>query len=163
MGLIVVATDGSPSAGVALDEAIQLAREAGHRIATVTVWQALQGDFGLAYPSTAVLSELLDAEHDHAAATLADAHQRCAAADVEVETHLLTGDPATTICRFARDHDAQLIACGTHGYGTLMSLLTGSVSRDIIRNAGCPVLVTHVKPQGERKGRAQEQALDRTE
>lgn len=162
MGLIVVATDGSPSASAALGEAIDLAHGAGHRLAVVTVWQALQGDFGLAYPSTAVLSELLDAEHDHAAATLADAEQRCTTASVDVETHLLTGDPASTICRFARERDAQLIACGTHGYGTLMSLLTGSVSRDIIRNADCPVLVTHVALPGEQKGRKRDPALDRS-
>ena len=153
MGLIVVATDGSPSASAALDEGIELAREAGHRIAIVTVWQALQGDFGLAYPATAVLSELLDAERDHAEATLLEARQRAEAAGLEAETYLLTGDPAQTVCRFAREHDARLIACGTHGYGTMMSLLAGSVSQEIIRRADCPVLVTHADSKEDTPGR----------
>jgi nucleotide-binding universal stress UspA family protein len=149
MGLIVVATDGSPAADAALDEALDLAREAGHSLAVVTVWQALQGDFGLAYPPTAVLSELLDAERDHAEATLARAVEHGSAVGVPVETHLLTGDPAQTIARFAREHHARMIAVGTHGYGTMMTLLMGSVSGDIIRQAGCPVLVAHAPPADE--------------
>jgi nucleotide-binding universal stress UspA family protein len=148
MGLIVVASDGSPSANAALDEAISLAQESGHPIAVVTVWQALQGDFGLAYPPTAVLSELLDAEHQHAADTLVEARRRAGAAEVAVETHLLTGDPARTVCAFAREHDARLIVCGTHGYGTVMSLLMGSVSREIVRQAHCPVLIARA-PKGD--------------
>lgn len=142
MGVIVVATDGSPAAEAALDEAIRLARETNDALAVVTVWQALQGDFGLAYPPTAVLSELLDAERDHAEATLAHAAERARVAEVTVETHLLTGDPAETVCRFADEHHARMIAVGTHGYGTMMSLLMGSVSEAVIRRASCPVLVS---------------------
>lgn len=153
MGLIVVATDGSPAAEAALDHALDLARQTGDRIAVVTVWQALQGDFGLAYPPTAVLSELLDAERDFAETTLGRAVERGAALDVAVETHLLTGDPAQTVCRFAVDHDARMIAVGTHGYGTVMSLLMGSVSGEIIRTAPCPVLVTHLTSTDEPPAR----------
>ena len=141
MSLIVVATDGSPAAAAALDAAIGLARETHDSLAVVTVWQALQGDFGLAHPPTAVLSELLDAERDHAEATLAAAEEQARDADVSVATHLLTGDPAQTICRFADEHEARMIVVGTHGYGTVMSLLKGSVSESVIRRAPCPVLV----------------------
>ena len=62
MQVILVATDGSAAAGAALDAAIALAAETGGAIAAITVWQALQGDYGLAYPSAAKLEELLDAE-----------------------------------------------------------------------------------------------------
>lgn len=147
MSVIVVATDGSPAADAAVDEAIALARETGDRLAIVTVWQALQGDFGLAYPPTAVLSDLLDAERGHAEHSLEHAAEHARAAGVEVETHLLTGDPAERICAFAAEHDARLIAVGTHGYGTVLSLLMGSVSGNVIRHAGRPVLVTQATPE----------------
>lgn len=155
MSTIVVATDGSPAADTAVDEAIALARETGDRLAIVTVWQALQGDFGLAYPPTAVLSELLDAERGHAEQALASAEDRARTAGVDVETHLLTGDPAERICAFAAERDARLIAVGTHGYGTVLTLLMGSVSGNVIRNAGRPVLVTHsvVDAHEEPKGK----------
>jgi nucleotide-binding universal stress UspA family protein len=123
-------------------------------VAVVTVWQALQGDFGLAYPSTAVLSELLDAERTHAEETLSNARERGAAMGVEVETYLLTGDPARTVCDFAREQEARLIACGSHGYGAVLSLLMGSVSQDIIRRAHCAVLVRHIDEAGADESKA---------
>jgi nucleotide-binding universal stress UspA family protein len=146
MGVILVATDGSAAATTALDAAIDLAREGGHRLAVLTVWRALQGDFGLAYPSTAVLGDLLDAERTHAEETLTQAYRRAADAGVPVVTRLDTGDPAERICAYARELDARMVAMGTHGYGGMMSLLVGSVSAEVIRKVGRPVLVVHDAP-----------------
>ncbi len=131
------------AAGAALDEAISLAAETGDGIAAITVWRALQGDFGLAYPSAAMLDDLLDAERKHAEAALADATARAKAAGVHIRTRLATGDPAEQICAYAAEIDARLIAVGTRGYGTVASLLLGSVSNAVIRHASCPVLIVH--------------------
>lgn len=141
MRVILVATDGSPAASVALDEAISLATGTGEGIAAITVWRALQGDFGLAYPSTAMLSDLLDAERTHAEATLADAMSRAAVAGMPLAAHLATGDPAERICAYAQEIGARLIAIGSRGHGTVAPLLLGSVSNAVIRSAPCPVLV----------------------
>jgi nucleotide-binding universal stress UspA family protein len=141
MRVILVATDGSRAASAALDEAISLAAETGDGIAAITVWRALQGDFGLAYPSAAMLNELLDAERAHADAALGDAAARAEAAGVSIRTRLATGDPAERICTHAEEIDARLIAIGRRGYGTVASLLLGSVSNAVIRHASCPVLV----------------------
>ena len=80
MRVLLVATDGSRAAGAALDEAISLAAETHDEVVAITVWRALQGDFGLAYPSAAMLDDLLDAERKHAEAALADASARAQAA-----------------------------------------------------------------------------------
>ena len=141
MRALLVATDGSPAAGAALDEAIALAAETGVDVAAITVWRALQGDFGLAYPSAAMLDDLLDAERTHAESTLENAVARAAAAGVRIRTRLATGDPAEQICAYAREVDARLVAVGTRGHGSVASLLLGSVSNAIIRQAPCPVLV----------------------
>lgn len=141
MNGIVVATDGSAAATAALDEAIAIAGGTGDRLAVITVWRALQGDFGLAYPSGALLNELLDAERDHAETALEDAVARARAAGVEVITRLATGDPAERICAYADELDARMIAMGSHGYGTVASLLLGSVSGEVLRKAARPVLV----------------------
>ena len=148
MSLIVVATDGSPAAGAALDEALRLAQATGDTVAVLAVWRALQGDFGLPYPSAALLGELLDAEHAYAERLLAEARERALAAGVEVETVLQAGDPAERICAFAEERDARLIAIGTHGYRPALALLTGSVSTAVIRRAPCPVLVVR-EPEAE--------------
>jgi nucleotide-binding universal stress UspA family protein len=152
MGVILVATDGSRAASAALDEAISLAAETGDGIAAITVWRALQGDFGLAYPSAAMLDELLDAERAHADAALGDAAAHAEAAGVGVTTRLATGDPAEQICTYAEEIDARLIAIGRRGYGTVASLLLGSVSNAVIQHAPCPVLV--VREPERARGRS---------
>ena len=131
MGAIVVATDGSAAAGAALDTAIELALEGGDRICAITVWRALQGDFGLAYPPAAVLDDILTAEREHAEQTLRDAAERAHSAGVEVETKLAAGDPPEQICRYADEVGARMIAIGSHGHGALVSLLVGSVSHKL--------------------------------
>ncbi len=141
MRVLLVATDGSAAAGAALDAAIALAVETGGEIAAITVWRALQGDYGLAYPSAAMLDELLDAERTHAETALTDATTRAGAAGVPIRTHLATGDPAERICAYAAEIDARLIAVGTRGHSSVASLLVGSVSNAVIRQAPCPVLV----------------------
>lgn len=141
MGAIVVGTDGSPSADIALAEAVALARQTGDSVIVVTVWQALQGDFGLAYPPTAVLSDLLDSERKHAEETLERAADAAREAGVPFQARLLTGDPAEQICALADEVGARLIAVGTHGHGAMMRLLVGSVSAAVIKHADRPVLV----------------------
>ena len=143
---IVVATDGSAAASAALDEAIAIAKGTGDHLAVITVWRALQGDFGLAYPSGALLNELLDAERDHAEATLADAISRARDAGVAVVTRLATGDPAECVCGYAEEIGARMIAMGSRGYGSVASLLLGSVSGEVLRKATCPVLVVRAPP-----------------
>ena len=138
---ILVATDGSPAANAALEEALALALETGSAIAVITVWRALQGDFGLAYPSTAVLADILDAERTHAETTLRVAAERAGETGVPIVTRLATGDPAETICAYAAEIGARFIAVGTRGHGTVASLLLGSVSQAVMRHAPCPVLV----------------------
>lgn len=150
---IVVATDGSAAASAALDEAIAIAQGTGDRLAVITVWRALQGDFGLAYPSGALLNELLDAERDHAESAIGDAMARARAAGVPAVTRLATGDPAECICAYAEEIDARMIAMGSHGYGTVASLLLGSVSGEVIRKATCPVMVVR-EPEARDEAQA---------
>jgi nucleotide-binding universal stress UspA family protein len=141
MPALVVATDGSDAARAAVDAVIALAADTADEVVAITVWRALQGDYGLAHPSAALLDELLDAERLHAEAALADASTRARAAGVALRTHLATGDPAEQICAYARRENARLVAVGTRGYGSVASLLLGSVSNAVVRCSPCPVLV----------------------
>lgn len=145
---ILIATDGSRAADAALDEALAFALQTGSGVAAITVWRALQGDFGLAYPSTALLSDILEAERIHAETTLSAAVSRAAEIGVGIVTRLATGDPAERICAYASEIDARLIAVGTRGHGTVASLLLGSVSHAVVRSANCPVLVVREPEPG---------------
>jgi nucleotide-binding universal stress UspA family protein len=57
-----------------------------------------------------------------------------------VERRLKEGDPATEICRVAKETGCEMIAMGTHGRTGIGRLLMGSVVEQVVRKAPCPVL-----------------------
>ncbi len=62
---------------------------------------------------------------------------------------VLTGIPDREIVSYARDHDADLIVLGTHGYGPFKRLILGSVVDRVLRQAPCAVLT--VPPSAHRE------------
>ena len=96
------------------------------------------GGYGAgAMPTAADLTVQLDAAHavaeeavSHAAELLPDAHT-----DVE------DGQPGSIICRFAEQHDSDVIVIGSHERSFWLRLFDPSVGRHVIDHAPCPVLV----------------------
>jgi nucleotide-binding universal stress UspA family protein len=58
----------------------------------------------------------------------------------EVESRAVTGNPAEEVVAFARDRKADLIICGSRGFGRVKSLLLGSTSHKITQLAECSCL-----------------------
>ncbi len=58
----------------------------------------------------------------------------------EVESRAVSGNPAEEVVAFARDRKADLIICGSRGFGQLKSLLLGSTSHKIAQLAECSCL-----------------------
>jgi nucleotide-binding universal stress UspA family protein len=67
------------------------------------------------------------------------------AAEVDVEVDALVGDPAENLVQISAGLD--LLVCGSRGYGPLRAVLLGSVSRRVVAEARCPVVVL---PRGVR-------------
>ena len=57
-----------------------------------------------------------------------------------VEARAVLGDPADEVVAFARDRNADLIICGSRGFGKLKSLLLGSTSQKVGQLAECSCL-----------------------
>ncbi len=92
MKLIVHGTDGSPEAEEALNLAIELAKDAGAKLAVVSVHVVHTGGKGISPPITEV-------EQPHGAEHLAEAAVATArAAGIEAKAYAVTGEPG------ARDH-----------------------------------------------------------
>jgi nucleotide-binding universal stress UspA family protein len=64
-------------------------------------------------------------------------HRRAA---VPVGSSLVEGKPHEEICRFAEEHDVDLIVMGTHGRTGLARVLMGSVVERVVRTSSVPVL-----------------------
>jgi nucleotide-binding universal stress UspA family protein len=59
--------------------------------------------------------------------------------DVDVEVDVFVDDPAEALIRVSANLD--LLICGSRGYGPLRAVLLGGVSRRIVTEAHCPVIV----------------------
>ena len=58
-----------------------------------------------------------------------------------VRTAVIEGIPAMDVIAYADEHDADVIAMSTHGYGGLKRLLLGSVADKVLRGTHRPVLL----------------------
>jgi nucleotide-binding universal stress UspA family protein len=62
---------------------------------------------------------------------------------VPIRARIEHGDPRHTIIEVARRDRYDLIVMGTHGRTGMSLLLLGSLTRDVMRRAPCPVLTVH--------------------
>lgn len=147
---ILVATDGSTYAAAAVREATALARDLGDRLVVVTVWHELRGDFGL--PLHAVFPELREAERAWATEIAEAAAQEARAAGVDAEAVVQRGKAGPAVCELARTLEPRLIVVGTHGWGHVGGLLFGSVSRAVMHDAPCPVLIVPAAAAAHDRG-----------
>jgi len=60
--------------------------------------------------------------------------------DIEFEHVTRHGDPADVIIDYAKKHSVDRIVMGTHGLSGLISVFVGSVVKQVMSNATCPVV-----------------------
>jgi nucleotide-binding universal stress UspA family protein len=138
---LLVPTDFSPPSDAALEAARALAG-------------AFHGSFGLLHVS----------ENMFLRAKVTDPHDVQLAATMHLNDRLTSDDrerfqatavmersenPADEIVRYARTHDIDLIALGTHGRSGLNHPLMGSVAGRVARTAPVPVLTVRTAHKGE--------------
>ena len=139
---VVVATDGSPCAQIALDLVRTIEWPAETFLHVVTSTEPSSAAYG---PS--MLGAVGDSVEREVpliggmAAALDQLAQPMRETGAVVETHVLGGRPATAIVEMAEAVGADLIVVGSRGHGTIGSMVLGSVSAEVTDHAHCPVLV----------------------
>ena len=68
--------------------------------------------------------------------------------DLDVDIHVIIGQPANEMHRFARENSIDLIVVGTHGRHGL-ALIFGSTANGVLHGATCDVLAVRIKEQGK--------------
>src|SRR3954447_10351927 len=137
MRSIVVGTDGSKDAELAIDRAAEIAKGTGARVDLVTVVH--DPTFHEPIASSARMSEVDIG--GVAEGVLARGARRLEEAGVEAQTHSRQGDPAKALIDIADELDADLIIVGARGKSSLERLLLGSVSTKLSHYAGRSVMV----------------------
>ena len=140
---IVVGTDGSDTARMALQQAIALARQSGARLKIVSAYEPVS-DQRLRHQQIEVpkdlewmvnprgdVLEMLDAAREEADRAGVD----------EVETFARQGDAADAILDIAEEQRADLIVVGNKGMTGAKRFLLGSVPNKVSHHAPCSVLI----------------------
>lgn len=140
-GRIVVGVDGSESSTDAIAFAMEQASLRRVGLTALLAWdipyQNVPGRLG------AVPPDVLQTEHDNAAALLAEslAGWQERFPDVDVRSEVVSQHPAQAL--IAASAGATLLVVGTRGHGGFRSLLLGSVSHAVLHHAHGPVAVVH--------------------
>jgi nucleotide-binding universal stress UspA family protein len=148
-GRIVVGVDGSHGARRALCWAIDEAAVRAAVIQAVAVWRnpvepdaldMLWTDFG---PQR---TERFAAAEEDKAASIAEMRLSIAVAEiagqdrlVDIESLVLEGDPAQTLCRLSSDAD--LLVVGSRGRRNFIGLVFGSLSTKCFHYCRCPLVI----------------------
>jgi nucleotide-binding universal stress UspA family protein len=149
---ILLATDGSPSAGEAQREAFDLAKLSGAPLVVVAVSHTTLPAVGYsAYGYSDVVSELTRAEHKRLDELLGDVVEAAVMEGIDCTTVRADGAIVEEISRVAAEHRAQLVVVGSHGWGAARRLLSGSVSTGLVHSAPCPVLVVRATDSAQQR------------
>jgi nucleotide-binding universal stress UspA family protein len=144
-GRIVVGVDGSSHSKAALRWAVTQARRTGVRVEATSAWQQ-PATVGYPYGWSPDI-HVGDIVAIVAEKVLADAVAEVVAQQdepVEIRTTVVHGRPAEVLLEAAVG--AQMLVVGSRGHGTYAEILLGSVSRQCVQHAPCPVLVMPRNP-----------------
>jgi nucleotide-binding universal stress UspA family protein len=87
-----------------------------------------------------LVSTVKDAE-DRGAGLLEDALDRALGMDLDADTALLYGNPATELASYAAESDADGVFVGHTGKSERAERVLGSVAKNLVERARCPVTV----------------------
>ena len=147
MGPIVVTTDFSAVAEPGLATAAGVARVSGAPIHLVHACQPAMLAVNVRLAPTSERTAHVAADRRTALDALV---HRFGAPDVHITPHLLEGEVAAEVARYARSVGASMIVVGTSAPTGVRAVLLGSVADQIIRAAPCPVLVVRAGPPVEQ-------------
>ena len=138
---ILVLVDGSMHSDLALDRAIEIATAAKYELNLLHIVNTEDriGEYS-ALPNVLLPQEAMEHLQDEGNLVL-EAAKAKVPASIKVETFLEMGSPAGRALEFIETTKPDMAIIGSRGLGKLKRLLLGRVSRYLVENAPCPVMV----------------------
>lgn len=139
---ILLPTDGTPAAEMAIDACLQFARATGASVTALHVMPVLHM-FTYEPGVTETVHEQVKQDRAlHSKKYLEHVELRATAAGVPCKTMLVTSDyPYEAIIDAARTRRCDLIAMASHGRKGIKGLLLGSETQKVLTHSAIPVLV----------------------
>ena len=132
---IVVGIDGSPTAGRALDKAVELARASGSRLHLVSAYEPIPAHVTGGAPAEEEFQAPMDFKADAVLQRALDTTQ-----GLDVEQHAPKGRAAEALIAVAKETDAELIVIGSVGMKGPKRIF-GSVPNTVSHRSPCDVLI----------------------
>jgi nucleotide-binding universal stress UspA family protein len=152
---ILLATDGSKDADLALATAVDLAKSTDSELHVVTVAPGYPSHDSAYPPYKVNTQEVAEDLRKRAQEVLEDQLKKIEQAGGEVaKEHLRVAERsrADEIVQLAEELRAGLIVLGSRGLGGISRALMGGVSELVVRYAHCPVLVMREKGSKRQEG-----------
>ena len=142
-GPIVVGTDGSETAAVAVRTATALAKSFGQPLHIVCAYNVPVAADGLALSAGVSTTAAIDGSwiEDVLSGAAAEAREL----GVEVRTHSRSGNAAEAILDVADEVNADLIVVGNRGIGSKSRFILGNVPSRVVHHATCSTYVVNTK------------------
>lgn len=158
---ILVATDLTTTSKGAVRDAAALAERLGATLHLLHVVTPVPRAVWSRYPRTP--NPVADVDRFKAVARqrLAKLAMKCGGMARHIDVMTGSGDAADEIRDYARQHEMDLVVCGTHRRRGLERVITGSVAERVVRKAPCPVLVVGPGGQAGSRERLRESARGR--
>lgn len=137
MGVIVVGVDGSEGAAIALDFAIQEAALRGAKLRMVSAWEIPASVLASVVAGKEFYEEFRENAIKVAGEAAALVSER--APSIEHEEIVMEGQAAKVLLENAED--AELLVVGRRGHGSFREMLLGSISRQVVVHAKCPLVI----------------------
>ena len=143
---ILVATDFSEPARVALEHGKDLARSSGATLHVLHVIQEIPTYYGseVGFAATQIEESIQSAAQGELDRTLGAKESGLAVKTATVRAP----NVAHAVNEYAAAHNVDLIIVGTHGRGAISRFLIGSVAERLVRSATRPVLTVHAGESG---------------
>ena len=138
--VIVVGTDGSARAGVAVDKALELAELTG---ATVHAVNVMHTSAAFEDPHSAQL--VMDELRDHAEGIKEQVAEEARRSGVAVEFHSSVGEQAEALIELAEKLHADLVVVGNRGMSGMKRFVLGSVPNRVSHKCPCSVLIVNTE------------------
>ena len=148
---ILVATDGSATSELAIEQAARLAKDQGAQLRIVHVIEQSRLAFAAAGPVAVDLEGIVEALRQSGKAALERGRAIAQKAGVQADAAIVGDDAvddrvAMVLSDEARRWKADLIVLGTHGRRGINHLLMGSVAEAVARVAPAHVLLVRARP-----------------
>jgi nucleotide-binding universal stress UspA family protein len=136
--VIVVGTDGSPRAGVAVNAALDLAVLTG---ATVHAVHAMHTPTMIEDPHSVQI--VMDEMRGHSDTIQEELLENAKRRNVKIEFHSSMGEPANALVELAELVKADLVVVGNRGMSGMKRFVLGSVPNKVSHHCPCNVLIVN--------------------